>query len=88
MDRHRNFRGGADMTPMTRWRTWCLRSMLAWSGFAVALLGIDAFFIAVFSFHEIYIAFYNENLPLLGDEWNIEGDRSYAEIYSVISSLR
>jgi hypothetical protein len=74
------------MTPMTAVAHLVpeIDARLVW--FCVALLGIDAFFIAVFSFHEIYIAFYNENLPLLGDEWHIEGDGSYAEIFGYLKS--
>ena len=58
---------------------------LVW--FCVVLVGIDTFFIAVFSTHEIYILLYNENTPLLGREWNIGTDSSYAEMFGYLKSM-
>jgi hypothetical protein len=57
---------------------------LVW--FCMALLGIDAFFIGVFSIHEIYIKLYNENSRILGTRWNIEHDDSYAETFGYLKS--
>ena len=58
---------------------------LVW--FCAALLGIDALFIAVFSIHEIYVLLYNDRVPLLGNEWDIEYDWSYAEMFGYLKSL-
>jgi hypothetical protein len=44
------------------------------------LLSLDVFFIAVFSAHTIFAAFYNNHTPILGSEWHIGRDWSYAEV--------
>lgn len=53
----------------------------------VALVAVDLFFIAVFSIHTIYVPLYNENTPILGNRWDIERDRSYAEIFGYLKIL-
>jgi hypothetical protein len=49
-----------------------------------ALLSLDVFFIAVFLVHRIYTALYNDYAPMLGDEWHIGRDRSYAEMFGYL----
>jgi hypothetical protein len=44
------------------------------------MLSLDVFFIAVFLVHRIYTALYNDYVPMLGEEWHIGRDRSYAEM--------
>ena len=58
---------------------------LVW--FCGGLLSIDLLFILVHSVHEIYIFFYNDNAAMLDNRWNIERDRSYAEIFGYIKTL-
>ncbi|MGH6901167.1 MAG: hypothetical protein ACREIR_00345 [Geminicoccaceae bacterium] len=55
--------------------------------FCVALLGIDAFFIAVFSIHTIYVKLYNNRVPILGSGWDLEIDRSYAEMFGYLKTV-
>ena len=55
---------------------------LAWC--CVALLAVDFFFVAVFSIHTIYVDLYNDRVPILGNEWNIRRDWSYAEIFGYL----
>jgi hypothetical protein len=52
--------------------------------FSVALLSIDAFFIAVFSAHRIYNSLYDGISPKLGDEWHIGADWSYSEMFGYL----
>jgi hypothetical protein len=58
---------------------------LVW--FCGALLSIDLLFILVHSAHEIYIFFWNDNAAMLDRRWDIEGDRSYAEIFGYFKTL-
>jgi hypothetical protein len=55
--------------------------------FCVVLLGIDAFFIAMYSIHAIYFKFYNDRVPILGGTWDIGKDRSYAEMFGYLKAL-
>ena len=55
--------------------------------FCVVLLGIDAFFIGVFSIHTIYVKFYNNRVPILGSRWDIGRDRSYAEMFGYLKIM-
>jgi hypothetical protein len=48
--------------------------------FCAALLALDGFFIAVFAAHRISTALYDEGVPVLGDQWHIGHDGSYAEM--------
>ncbi len=50
----------------------------------VVLLSLDVFFIAVFLVHGIYSALYNDCAPVLGHEWHIGRDRSYAEMFGYL----
>ncbi|MGH6897251.1 MAG: hypothetical protein ACREJ5_12010 [Geminicoccaceae bacterium] len=52
--------------------------------FCVALLGIDAFFIAVHSIHTIYFKFYNNRVPILDSGWDIRNDWSYGEWFGYL----
>ncbi|MGH7508387.1 MAG: hypothetical protein ACREMZ_02825 [Gemmatimonadales bacterium] len=54
--------------------------------FCVALAGVDLFFIAVFSVHRIYTALYTGNTPILGDQWHIGSDWSYAEMFGYLKT--
>jgi hypothetical protein len=47
---------------------------------SAALLSLDVFFIAVFLVHSIYTALYDDYASMLGREWHIGRDRSYAEV--------
>jgi len=58
---------------------------LVW--FCGALLSVDAFFIAVFAVHRIYTVLYNDNIPMLGDEWHIDHDGSYAEMFGYLKEV-
>jgi hypothetical protein len=55
--------------------------------FCVVLLGIDAFFIGVFSIHTVYVKLYNNRVPILGSGWDIERDRSYAEMFGYLKLM-
>jgi hypothetical protein len=55
---------------------------LVW--FCGALLSVDAFFIAVFAVHRIYTVLYDGNTRMLGYEWHIGRDRSYAEMFGYL----
>jgi len=55
--------------------------------FCVVLLGIDAFFIAVFSIHTIYVKLYNNRVPILGSGWEFRRDRSYAEMFGYLKFM-
>jgi hypothetical protein len=65
--------------------------------FCAALLALDGFFIVVFAAHRIYTVLYDNGIPVLGDQWHIGYDASYAEmlgylklaiIVAVLSSIR
>jgi hypothetical protein len=53
-------------------------------GFSSTLLGLDLFFITVFSIHRIRTASHNDGTPRLGIEWQIGQDWSYAEILGYV----
>jgi hypothetical protein len=55
--------------------------------FCVVLLGLDVFFIGVFSIHTIYFKFYNNRVPILSGRWDIELDRSYAEMFGYLKLM-
>jgi hypothetical protein len=85
--RHGNCSGDADMRRMPRVAHLVpqIDARLVW--LCVALVAIDAFFIAVYSIHRLYVVLYNDRVPLLEIEWNIEHDWSYAEIFGYVKSL-
>jgi hypothetical protein len=72
------------MTPMGRLAPQ-IDARLIWR--CVVLLGIDAFFIGVFSIHTIYIRLYNNRVPILGRGSNVERDRSYAEMFGYLKTM-
>jgi hypothetical protein len=51
-----------------------------WRGLII-LLAIDIVFVAIHLVHDIYIFSYNAGVPMLAKRWNIDTDRSYAEIF-------
>ena len=72
------------MTPMERLAPR-IDARLIW--FCAVLLGIDVFFIGVFSIHTIYIRLYNNRVPILGSGWDLERDRSYAEMFGYLKTM-
>jgi len=55
--------------------------------FSAALLSLDGFFIAVFLAHRIYTGKYGDHAPILGYEWDIGRDRSYAEMFGYLKMM-
>jgi hypothetical protein len=72
------------MTPMGHLAPQ-IDARLIW--FCVVLLGIDVFFIGVFSIHTIYFKFYNNRVPILSSRWDIDIDRSYAEMFGYLKLM-
>jgi hypothetical protein len=72
------------VTPMGRLPSQ-IDARLIW--FCVVLLGVDAFFIGVFSIHTIYVKLYNDRVPILGSGWDLEIDRSYAEMFGYLKTM-
>jgi hypothetical protein len=62
-----------------------LNVRLAW--FCGILLCVDIFFIIIFAIHEISIDLQRTDKRWLSEEWNIERDWSYAEIFGYIKIL-
>jgi hypothetical protein len=58
-----------------------------WIWFCVVLLGIDVLFIGVFSIHTVYVKLYNNRVPILGSGWDLEIDRSYAEMFGYLKTV-
>ena len=52
--------------------------------FGIALLGIDVFFIGVYSIHALYVSLYNDGARLLGVRWDLSKHRAYAEFFSYL----
>jgi hypothetical protein len=41
----------------------------------------------VFSIHAVYVKLYNNRVPILGSGWDLEIDRSYAEMFGYMKTV-
>lgn len=55
--------------------------------FAVALLGIDVFFVAVFVAQRLYRASFYDYVPMIGERWHLGLDWSYPEVFGYLKTL-